>query len=126
MPSERDRKLNLIAAAIKEARKVSRNARYGGLSELDSALQAAVHAIEWLEAYPDTLIEQLAALEHHQWVEWSKLVMPEVSEETRERWKKLQVPYHEVPITHKPSDRAWAKEVIDIFKSGWADLRTRE
>lgn len=123
---ERKQRLMKISNALNSARILTINSDVQSLADLDAELVNALDALRWLIEYPDTLTEQFAALEHHQWVEWSKIVMHEVSEERRKRWRKLQVPYDEVPITHKSSDRAWAKEVIDIFKRGWADLRTRE
>lgn len=126
MKSPRDAMLKTIEVGLKKARQITRPARYGGLSETDQQLVEAQDALEWLRAYPDTLLEPLAALEHDQWVYWSKGVQSEVSEERRERWKTLQVPYDETSAMHKSSDRAWATATIQVFKTGLVDLRRIE
>lgn len=126
MPSERMDRLATISNALKTARKLTRDSRYGGLAELDDQLKAAVEALKWLRAYPDTLVEQFAALEHDQFASWVKLYRNEFCEETRAKLEPLMVPYAFMGEHHKPSDRAWARAVIDIFKTGWADLRRRE
>ncbi|MHA1167238.1 MAG: hypothetical protein ACTSRU_05410 [Candidatus Hodarchaeales archaeon] len=61
----------------------------------------------------ELLIEQLADLEHKQWMEWSKDIAHEVSESRRERWKKLWVPYSELNEEMKDSDREYARRVLN-------------
>jgi hypothetical protein len=60
------------------------------------------------------LIEELAALEHNQWLSWTGIVMSEVSEERRERWKNYHVPYAELPEDVKSLDREWARKTLAI------------
>ncbi len=60
-------------------------------------------------------IEELAKLEHDQWIEWSKAVAPEVSEERRARWEKLWIPYEELSEEAKEQDRIWARKVIEVL-----------
>lgn len=57
-------------------------------------------------------MEKLAELEHEQWMEWSKAVAAEVSDERRKRWKKYWVPYSELSEKVKEQDRVWARKVI--------------
>ena len=48
--------LKLIERALKEARKVSRDARYGGLADLDAILVEALEAVNWIKTL--TLVKQ--------------------------------------------------------------------
>lgn len=65
------------------------------------------------------LIEKLAALEHEQWVEWSKSI---VQSEKRlsfariERWKKLWKPYSELTEEEKEQDRIYARKVLKLLQ----------
>jgi hypothetical protein len=61
------------------------------------------------------LIESLAALEHEQWVAWSKAVAHEVSEDRRKRWETYWVPYDELDEETKEKDREWARKVAEII-----------
>ena len=97
MASERKRNLATIETALKAARKLTRPARYGGLKDLDDALVEALTGIEWLRNYPDSLFDEFAKLENYRW-----------------------------PDNGIPLGRAWAKEIVDTFKRGFADLRTKE
>ena len=60
----------------------------------------------------DPALERVAAIEHEQWMAWSKSVAPEVSPERRARWEKYWVPYDELPDDVKELDREWARKVI--------------
>lgn len=65
------------------------------------------------------LIEQLAALEHEQWVEWSKALVAgekRLSMNRIERWKKLWIPYAELTEEQKEQDRVYARKVFAIIK----------
>lgn len=64
----------------------------------------------------DSTVERLAALEHDQWVYWSKGVAHEVNPERRERWAKLWVPYSQLSEEEKDKDREWARKAIAIAK----------
>lgn len=59
------------------------------------------------------LLEKLSAIEHDQWMAWSKSVAPEVSKERQDRWKKLWIPYNELSEEMKEEDRKFAKKVLD-------------
>lgn len=64
---------------------------------------------------PVEVIEQLAALEHDQWMQWAQSLMdsePGLSTARRERWRSLMVPYAELPEEMKEHDRKWARLVI--------------
>jgi len=65
---------------------------------------------------PDRYLEELAALEHEQWIAWSKsLVRTEVlSKERVKRWQNLWVPYDELTEAQKEQDRMWARKAIAI------------
>jgi len=47
------------------------------------------------------LVEEVAALEHDQWVAWSYAVAGEVSAERQARWLVLWVPYAKLSETMK-------------------------
>ncbi len=62
------------------------------------------------------LLEKLSDIEHQQWMEWSKSVAPEVSEERRKRWEKLWIPYADLSEEMKEEDRKYARKVLEAFK----------
>lgn len=62
------------------------------------------------------MLEQLAELEHKQWMEWSQSVAPEVSKERRKRWEKLWVPYKDLSEEMKEEDRKYARKILKILK----------
>jgi hypothetical protein len=57
-------------------------------------------------------VEKLAALEHAQWMKWSKAVAQRVDAETRLRWRKFWVPYAELSEAAKEQDRIWARKIV--------------
>lgn len=63
-------------------------------------------------------LEDLAALEHNQWMLWAQSLMDNevLSVERVERWKSLMVPYSELSEDMKEHDRVWARQVISIFQ----------
>lgn len=62
-------------------------------------------------------IERLAALEHEQWVKWSKDIASKekLSPERLERWKALWIPYNELSEEMREHDRKWARRVLIII-----------
>jgi len=62
-----------------------------------------------------TLLEKLSAIEHEQWIEWSKEISrtEPISDARLNRWKKLWIPYSELPEEMKEHDRKWANKIID-------------
>lgn len=61
-------------------------------------------------------LEQLAALEHEQWIHWTKYMLDNLTSENIERWKRqIQTPYSELSEKEKESDRRWARKAIDIL-----------
>jgi len=61
------------------------------------------------------LLEELAKIEHDQWIEWSKSVSSEVSDERRNRWKKYWVDYDELSEEVKEQDRVYARKIIKVI-----------
>ena len=81
--------------------------------------------------------EQLAALEHEQWIKWAKAILPELKELTRhhlpynepkeagncgcqtceriKRWEGLFIPYSELSEEMKDHDRKWADKVLKVI-----------
>lgn len=64
-------------------------------------------------------LEQLASIEHDQWIEWAKALLkaePGISKERKERWEKLFVPYAELSEESKEQDRVYARKILEIMK----------
>lgn len=65
-------------------------------------------------------MEQLAALEHDQWVEWAKALLksePGISKERKERWEKLFVPYKDLSEESKEQDRVYARKILQVLNA---------
>ena len=64
------------------------------------------------------LLERLAALEHEQWIAWSKSITynEHISQDRFDRWRRLWCPYSELTGVMKDQDRRWARKVITIVK----------
>jgi hypothetical protein len=61
------------------------------------------------------IIEQLAELEHQQWIHWAQALMAEesgLSAERVMRWQKDFIPYSELSDDRKELDRAWARRAL--------------
>ena len=72
------------------------------------------------------LIEDLADLEHQQWMLWSKEIASKekLSKKRLKRWKKLWKPYKELTEKEKEQDRIWAKKVLKTqYKSTKKELK---
>jgi len=65
-----------------------------------------------------SITEQLAKLEHEQWIGWSKaLAMTENIHPMRiERWEKLWIPYEKLTEEQKEQDRVYARKVLEIIE----------
>jgi hypothetical protein len=72
--------------------------------------------------------EALAALEHEQWIAWSKsLAAAEpLSAERVERWQRLWVPYADLSEQEKDADRVWAEKVLALTTDPLASALTLE
>lgn len=58
-------------------------------------------------------LEQLAALEHDQWVEWSRTIAAQgLTPERLARWEAYWKPYAELDEATKEFDRKWARLVL--------------
>jgi HEPN domain-containing protein len=64
------------------------------------------------------LLESLSELEHKQWMAWAKdlLKKEDLSDNRKERWEKLFVPYKNLSEDMKKEDRKYAQKVLDILK----------
>lgn len=69
------------------------------------------------------IIEALAAIEHDQWMDWSKSIAQteELSTDRIERWSKLWVPYEELDDNVKEQDRIYARQVYIILDKALTD-----
>lgn len=82
--------------------------------------------------YSKNLLEELAELEHEQWIEWSKAIAPEINTAYfmphLERWKKCWVPYSKLSESDKEHDRKWARKILAILvgKKGSKAMRKSE
>jgi len=64
------------------------------------------------------LYEELASLEHEQWMDWAKNIAEteKITPERLKRWKEdLFVPYEELPEEEKKKDRVWVNKVLKII-----------
>ena len=73
-------------------------------------------------------LEELAELEHEQWMAWTKGLAKRMGEINTlnpdcyeaflnslvERWKKNWKPYAELPEVVKEQDRLWAKKALEL------------
>lgn len=66
----------------------------------------------------DALLEELAKLEHDQWVAWSKDIAKteSITKARAERWKKLWCPYDKLLEDDKDKDREWARKALRIMR----------
>jgi hypothetical protein len=70
----------------------------------------------------DKKLEKLAALEHKQWVYWSKGLIKSLekgevlSKKRLQRWKKEWIDYKSLSEETKEFDRKWARKVISLLK----------
>ena len=63
------------------------------------------------------LREELSALEHDQWIYWTKGIAKEedISKERLERWEKEYIDYEKLSEKTKDFDREWADKVLKII-----------
>lgn len=61
--------------------------------------------------------EDLAELEHDQWIAWSKNIAEteQITPARLERWKELWRPYAELTEAEKDQDREWADQALDTL-----------
>ena len=66
---------------------------------------------------PQPLLEQLAEIEHEQWVCWSKEVAAteRIGQNRIERWRSFWCPYKYLPEFIKEMDRKWARKVFETI-----------
>lgn len=69
--------------------------------------------LQMLKISNKELLEELSRIEHDQWIEWSKSVSSEVSNERKKRWQKYWVPYEDLSDDVKEQDRVYARKVLD-------------
>lgn len=75
---------------------------------------------EWRKGASTTLKnirEELAALEHEQWMTWTKYVVGHyhIPQDLEENWRKNWKPYSDLTQEEKDKDREWADKVIKLF-----------
>ena len=71
------------------------------------------------ELNDEEIIEQLAELEHRQWMMWVTNIVSteEISKERKDRWFTCMVAYSELSEEMKEHDRVWARQALAIIKS---------
>lgn len=64
------------------------------------------------------ILEQLAALEHQQWMSWAKhpIATEPLTEATVRRWQSYFIPYAELPEDIKELDRNYARKVLALLQ----------
>lgn len=72
-----------------------------------------------LIAGQQAVVEVLAALEHEQWMAWSKSLAEEevLSEDRLKRWQEQWKPYSYLSEQDKEYDRIWARKVLNLLLS---------
>ncbi len=67
--------------------------------------------------HQEQLKEELAKLEHEQWMEWSKNLHSneKLSPERIDRWTKMWIPYSELTEEQKDQDRVYAEKSMALF-----------
>jgi len=64
------------------------------------------------------LREELAALEHEQWVRWARHFLAHATPENLARWQRqCETPYDQLTEAEKDRDREWADRVLAILAS---------
>lgn len=61
------------------------------------------------------LIEELARLEHEQWLHWSQAVAEDVPQAIRDKWRRSWVDYAALTEDLKEADRLWARQVVALL-----------
>jgi hypothetical protein len=64
----------------------------------------------------DDLVEALAALEHEQWMHWSRATAPKVLTGIQDKWRMSWVNYPELTEELKEADRVWARKVVALLR----------
>lgn len=74
------------------------------------------------------LLEELAALEHRQWVYWTQELTKreDLPDHLIERWEENWVPYDELDEGTKDHDRKWAQRAHAIFREHSVGNGTRD
>lgn len=62
------------------------------------------------------VIDELAALEHEQWMTWAKDIIEEedISDARAHRWMQYFIPYEELDEDIKELDRVWARKAFNM------------
>lgn len=63
-------------------------------------------------------VDELAALEHEQWMTWAQSIMDTepLTVTRKHRWEKLMIPFSDLSEEMKEHDRKWARKVLDLVK----------
>lgn len=72
------------------------------------------------ESKKKKIIEELAELEHKQWMEWAKNILEteDITNERVKRWEEDSFkPYKDLTEEQKDMDREWAEKVYKIVKA---------
>lgn len=64
------------------------------------------------------IIEELADLEHRQWMHWSQYLAEnyDIPSELKEKWAENWIPYTELSEEMKEKDRKWARKALEIVE----------
>jgi hypothetical protein len=63
------------------------------------------------------IVEQLATLEHDQWIHWTSYMLDNLTPENIARWRRqINTPYEELSEREKESDRKWAHMALHIIR----------
>jgi hypothetical protein len=92
--------------------------KQGWVEGIDAVGEALAKKEEENDAQSQKLIEELADLEHRQWMHWSKYVAEnhDIPEELEDKWRKSWRPYSELSEEQKDKDRKWARKALYIVQ----------
>jgi len=65
----------------------------------------------------DGQLEELAALEHRQWMSWVSWLIEneDIPEDLESKWEENLIPYSELPEEEKEKDRKWVRKVLEVI-----------
>jgi hypothetical protein len=84
---------------------------------LEDKLQKCIDIAKSIHFTDEYLLEELAELEHRQWMAWSQNIAANdiISVKRLMKWQSLWVPYSQLSEEDKERDRSWAREVLAII-----------
>ena len=101
------------------------------MQENDKQLSSTTSTPKKNDLLIQELIERLSALEHDQWVQYSKSVYKQIRQsasredlikKATDKWSSKWKPYDLLSESEKDKDRIWTNKVLEIVKSNKQSL----